>query len=92
MPADLRFSTINAPAPTAYPITATTFLLVYEDMCKAGVAPKTASLSRTGWTTASGGGQSVAKELQYAPLPANIKTKAQAKVDGLKCNGTALKG
>ena len=43
VPADLRFSTINAPAPNAYPITATTFLLVYEDMCKAGVDARKAS-------------------------------------------------
>jgi hypothetical protein len=32
----------------------------------------------------------VAPQLQYAPLPANIKSKAQAKVDGLKCNGQAI--
>ena len=91
VPADLRFSTINAPAPNAYPITATTFLLVYEDMCKAGVAAKTASLVKDWLDYGLGDGQSVAKELEYAPLPANIKTKAQAKVDGLQCNGTALK-
>ena len=61
-------------------------------MCKAGVAAKTASLVKDWLDYGLGDGQSVAKELEYAPLPANIKTKAQAKVDGLKCNGTALKG
>src|SRR4051794_40504722 len=35
-PADLRFSTINAPGAKSYPISAVTFLLVYEDLCKAG--------------------------------------------------------
>ena len=39
---------------------------------------------------AEGDGQSVAKELQYAPLPAAIHTAAQAKVKGLQCNGKAL--
>jgi phosphate transport system substrate-binding protein len=92
VPADLRFSTINAPAADAYPITATTFLLVYQDMCKAGVAQQTASLVKDWLDYALGGGQSIAKELEYAPLPDNIKTKAQAKVDGLRCNGPALKG
>ena len=36
-------------------------------------------------------GQSVAKDIQYAPLPASILSKAQSKVDGLRCNGAALK-
>ena len=39
-----------------------------------------------------GDGQNVAKELQYAPLPADLHTKAQAKVDGLQCNGAAITG
>jgi phosphate transport system substrate-binding protein len=34
----------------------------------------------------------VAPELQYAPLPDAIKSKAQAKVDGLQCNGAAIAG
>ena len=61
-------------------------------MCKAGSAEETAALVKDWLDYALGDGQSVAKELQYAPLPDNIKTKAQAKVDGLQCNGTALKG
>ena len=39
-----------------------------------------------------GDGQSVAKELQYAPLPDDLHTKAMAKVDGLQCNGAAISG
>ena len=39
---------------------------------------------------ALGDGQKVAPELQYAPLPDAIKSKAQAKVDGLVCNGSPL--
>ena len=41
---------------------------------------------------AEGDGQSVAKELQYAPLPDDLHTKAMAKVDGLQCNGAAISG
>jgi phosphate transport system substrate-binding protein len=90
VPADLRFSTINAPAPNAYPITATTFLLVYEDMCKAGIPQQRASLVKDWLTFGLTDGQSVAKELQYAPLPDNVKSKAMAKVNTLKCNGSSL--
>ena len=92
VPDDLKFSTINAPGAKTYPITAITFLLAWQDQCKAGIKPETAKLVKSWLDYGLGDGQSVATELEYAPLPANIKTKAQAKVDGLTCNGTALKG
>ena len=38
VPDDLRFSAIDAPGDQAYPITSGTFLLVYQDMCKAGLS------------------------------------------------------
>jgi phosphate transport system substrate-binding protein len=91
-PADLRFSTIDAPGATTYPITAVTFLLVYQDMCKAGLDSTKAGLVKDWLNYAEGAGQSVAPELQYAPLPAAIKQQAQAKVDALVCNGTAIAG
>jgi phosphate transport system substrate-binding protein len=44
-----------------------------------------------GWLDyALGDGQQVATQLQYAPLPAGIKSSAQAKVDALQCNGSAI--
>jgi phosphate transport system substrate-binding protein len=89
-PADLRFSTINAPGAGTYPISAVTFLLVYKDMCKAGVAPNTAR-AVDGWLDyALGAGQQVAPQLQYAPLPEAIKAKAKAKVAALQCDGKPL--
>jgi phosphate transport system substrate-binding protein len=91
-PADLRFSTIDAPGPNAYPISAITFLLVYQDLCKAGMPQQKAGLVKDWLNYAEGGGQAVAPELQYAPLPDAIKSKAQAKVDGLQCNGAAIAG
>jgi len=92
VPEDLRFSTINAEGDQTYPITAITFLLVYQDSCKAGLTEAKAGLLKDFLDYVLGDGQPVAKELQYAALPAPIKTKAQAKVDGLVCNGKALKG
>jgi phosphate transport system substrate-binding protein len=91
VPSDLRFSAINSPSATAYPIASATFILVYQDMCKAGKNTNTAQRVTNWLNYALGAGQSVAKDLQYAPLPASILNKAQAKVDGLQCNGAALK-
>ena len=92
VPDDLRFSAIDAPGDQAYPIASATFILVYQDMCKAGVAEAKAKLVVDWLNYALGDGQKVAPELQYAPLPDAIKSKAQAKVDGLVCNGSPLKG
>ena len=90
VPDDLKFSTINAPGAKTYPITAVTFLLVWQDQCKSGIKPATAKLVKSWLDYALGDGQAVAPELQYAPLPDPIKQKAQAKVDGLVCNGSAI--
>jgi phosphate transport system substrate-binding protein len=89
-PDDLRFSTIDAPGDATYPITAVTFLLVYQDMCKAGLDATKAGLVKDWLNYAEGDGQAVAPELEYAPLPDAIKQKAQAKIDGLVCNGAAI--
>jgi len=91
VPSDLRFSAINSPNPSAYPIATATFLLVYKDMCKAGVSRSKAQRVVDFLNYAVGDGQKVAPDLSYAPLPAAIDQKAKAKVDGLTCNGSPLK-
>jgi phosphate transport system substrate-binding protein len=90
VPDDLKFSTIDAPGAKSYPITAVTFLLVWQDQCKAGITAQNAKLVKSWLNYALGDGQKVAPELQYAPLPDAIRQKAQAKVDALVCNGTAI--
>jgi phosphate transport system substrate-binding protein len=90
VPDDLKFSTINAPGDKTYPISAVTFLLVWRDMCKSGGNATQAKLIKSWLDYALGAGQEVAPELQYAPLPDPIRQKAQAKVDGLVCNGSAI--
>lgn len=89
-PEDLRFSTIDADGEAAYPISAITFLLVYQDMCKAGMAKEKAGLVKDWLNYAEGDGQGLAEQLEYAKLPDAIKQKAQAKIDGLKCDGAAV--
>jgi phosphate transport system substrate-binding protein len=90
VPADLRFDSINSPNPNAYPIASATFLLVYQDLCKAGLDKDTAQRVKNWLDYALGSGQSVAPSLQYAPLPTAIKNKAQSKVGNLTCNGSSL--
>ena len=90
VPDDLKFSTINAPGAKTYPISAVTFMLVWQDMCKSGISAANAKIVKAWLNYALGPGQELAPELQYAPLPDPIKQKAQAKVDGLQCNGAAI--
>jgi len=89
-PADLRFSAIDAPGAKAYPIASATFLLVYQDMCKAGEKQAQAKGVKTWLDYALGDGQKVAPSIQYAPLPAPLLAAAKKKVAGLQCNGKAL--
>lgn len=93
LPDDLRFTAINSPNPGAYPIASATFLVVYQDPCKAG-AVKDASQAQAlaGWIDyILGPGQDSMQKLEYAKLPSTLLSKAQAKVDSMTCNGTAVK-
>jgi phosphate transport system substrate-binding protein len=92
VPSNLAISTINSPNAAAYPITSQTFVIVYKDMCKAGGASQSvASGVKKFITYGLGDGQSVAKQLDYAPLPASLQSKAQAQLNDLTCNGSPLK-
>jgi len=88
--ADNTFSPLDSPNPKAYPITSTTYMLLWQDACKAGQSKETATGGQTFASFALGEGQSIAKQLYYAPLPSNIQSQAQKSVDGLQCNGSAL--
>ncbi|MEH3053668.1 MAG: phosphate ABC transporter substrate-binding protein PstS [Patulibacter minatonensis] len=90
VPEDLRFSAINAPGDASYPIASATFLLVYQDLCKAGADEAKAKNVKAWLDYALGDGQSKAESLNYAPLPSAILEKAKAKVAGLQCNGAAI--
>jgi phosphate transport system substrate-binding protein len=89
-PADLRFATIDAPGAQAYPITAVTFELTWQDPCKAGLTPAKASAVKTWLDYVLGDGQQVAPKLEYAALPDGIKAKAQAAVGSMTCDGKPI--
>ena len=92
IPKDLGISIINSPNPKAYPISSQTFVIVYKDMCKAGIKESTAKGVDKFLNYGLGAGQDVLGQLQYAKLPDALKTKAQSAVDGLQCNGQPLNG
>jgi phosphate transport system substrate-binding protein len=93
-PPNLAISTINSPAPTAYPIVSQTFLMAYQDMCKAGVSQSAASAVKKFLTYAFGPGQATlgagSDQLPYAPLPASLAAKVNKRLALLTCNGSPL--
>ncbi len=91
LPADLRFSAINSKNAAAYPIAGQTFIIVYQDMCKAGLSKSVAEGVKKFLTYALGSdGQSTVQKLYYAALPSAIDQAATAKLTTLTCNGAPL--
>lgn len=86
MPDDLRVSITNAPGPSAYPAAAFTYLLVYKEQ-KDQVKGK-ALVDFLWWAIHDA--QQMAKDMGYAQLPAEIVTKAEAKIRSLAYNGQPL--
>jgi len=90
VPEDLGISTIDSPNPDAYPIVSQTFIDVHQDLCAGGMSKANAGAFKTFINYGLADGQNVAKQLFYAPLPADLLTKAKAQVAKLQCNGAAL--
>ncbi len=91
LPPDLRFSAINSKSAAAYPIAGQTFILAYQDMCKAGLSQSIAGGVKKMITYALGSqGQATVQKLYYAPLPPSIDQAATAKIATLTCNGAPL--
>jgi phosphate transport system substrate-binding protein len=90
VPADLAITTINSSNTTAYPIVSQTFVIVYKDMCKAGVSKSAASGVKKFLTYGLGAGQAVLPKLFYAALPASLLAKNKTQLAALTCNGSPL--
>lgn len=87
MPEDLRVSITNAAGPQAYPISSYTYILVYKNQKD---ATKGKTLVDFLWWGIHDG-ENFAKELQYAPLPADIVKKAETKINSVTANGATLR-
>jgi phosphate transport system substrate-binding protein len=94
VPANLGFKIKNPSSPAAYPISSQTFIMVYKDMCKAGVPGGEAAARGvvSFLNYGLGQGQSILGQADYAALPAAILAKSKAAVGELQCNGTAITG
>ncbi|HVJ15701.1 MAG TPA: phosphate ABC transporter substrate-binding protein PstS [Polyangiaceae bacterium] len=86
MPDTLHATIVNASGEAAYPISSYTYLLVYED---AKDAVKGEALAKFLWW-ATHDGQKFANALDYAPLPATVVTKIEARLKTLKSGSKVL--
>ena len=73
IPADLRFSIVNAPGESAYPISTATWLLVYHDVNDRG---RGVALTRLLWW-ATHEAQRFNADLAYATVPAEITARSE---------------
>ncbi|HXQ72302.1 MAG TPA: phosphate ABC transporter substrate-binding protein PstS [Pyrinomonadaceae bacterium] len=87
MPDDLRVSITNAAGAQAYPISSYTYILVYKDQKDA--AKGKALVDFLWWGIHDG--ENFAKTLQYAPLPADVVKRAEAKINSVTSGGSPLR-
>src|SRR5690349_16270333 len=87
MPDDLRVSITNAQGTQAYPISSYTYILLYKDQKDA--AKGKAIVDFIWWGIHDGEG--FAKPLQYAPLPADVVKRAEAKLNSVTSGGKPLR-
>ena len=86
-PEDLRVSITNGTGAQAYPISSYTYILVYKEQKDA--AKGKALVDFLWWGLHEG--EAFAKELQYAPLPADMVKRAEGKIKMVSAGGTPLK-
>jgi len=80
IPEDFRFSMTNAPGTDSYPIAGATWLLVYEQQKDATKGKKLVEFLKWALTK----GEDMAKQLDYAPLPAEVRERVLKRVDDIK--------
>ena len=86
-PDDLRVSITNSAGENAYPISSYTYILAYKEQKN---ADKGKALVDFLWWGIHDGEQ-FAKDLQYAPLPAEIVKRAEAKINSITSGGKQLR-
>jgi phosphate transport system substrate-binding protein len=90
VPANLGFAITNPGGAGSYPITSQTFIVINQDLCKAGESASTASGVVKFLDYGLGAGQSILAQADYAGLPAAILAKSKAVVASLQCDGTSV--
>lgn len=87
MPDDLRISITNSDGANAYPISSFTYVLVYKE--QQNETKGTALVDFLWWAVHDG--SKYARDLHYAPLPAEVVTKVEEKLRSITSNGKAIK-
>ena len=78
--ADLTYSALNAAGADAYPITAGTYIIVYSTISDAAKAS-----AIRGWLNyVLTEGQTLAPEVDFAPLPTSLRDQAIAQIAQIK--------
>jgi phosphate transport system substrate-binding protein len=80
VPDDFRFSMVNPPGATAYPIAGATWLLVYAQQKDAAKGQKLVDFLKWAFTD----GEKLAADLDYAPLPDALQQRALDRVKSIK--------
>lgn len=86
LPEDLRVSIVDAPGPNSYPISAFTYILVYQEQRDPVKGRALAEFLR--WALDEG--QTYAPDLHYAPLPEEVRVRARALVKTISYQGKPL--
>jgi phosphate transport system substrate-binding protein len=84
-PDDLRFYSVNEPGQNAYPISGFSWVVVYQNQKD---SDKGRALALTLWWMVHDG-QQYSSPLSYAPLPALIVQKDEAKIKAMQCGSSA---
>jgi phosphate transport system substrate-binding protein len=79
VPADLRYSLVDAPGEKSYPLSGTTWAVLYVNQ---GADKAKALKSFLGWVLQKG--QDYAKSMDYAPLPESLVHMAHEKVESIQ--------
>ena len=80
IPDDFRFSMTNAPGADSYSIAGATWLLVYQQQKDATKGKKLVEFLK--WALSKG--EDMAKQLDYAPLPAAVRERVLKRVEEIK--------
>lgn len=80
IPDDFRFSITNAPGKDSYPIAGATWLLVYQQQKDAAKGKKIVEFLKWALTK----GEQMVKDLNYAPLPDELRDRVLKRVDEIK--------
>lgn len=86
-PEDMRVSITNAKGEAAYPISSYTYILIYKDQSDATKGKVLVDF--LWWATHDGA--KFAKEMEYAPLPAEIVKKVEARLGSITSGGKTLR-